>query len=93
MWAKLLTYFKLRRIKVTNVKVLSIGPSEFLVVAVESGINTDLLRQFQLRAREFFKSENVLVISGDDIRLLKVAIEDRLVDEMMLKEEVTKWKN
>jgi hypothetical protein len=96
MFSKLLAFFRpdpLKNVEVKSAQTLSISSNDFLVITVESGINQAVLKNFQQRAREFFKSQNVLVVAGDDVRLLKVAIEDRMIDELMLKEEVTKWKN
>ena len=96
MLSKLLAYFKpdpLKNIEVKSAQALSISSNDFLVITCESGINQDVLRRFQERAREFFKTPNVLVVAGDDVRLLKVAIEEKMIDELMLKEEITKWKN
>ena len=96
MWAKFLAFFKLQRpvyMEVKGAQSLSFGPSDFLVITCESAVSQAVLEKFQQRAREFFRSENVLVVAGDDVRLLKIAIEDKMCDEIMLKEEVTRWKN
>jgi len=96
MLSKLLKFLGLQPtvyIEVKNAETLSVSSNDFLVITCESGIDQAVLRRFQERARDFFKTPNVLVVAGDDIRLLKVAIEEKMIDELMLKEEITKWKN
>lgn len=96
MWSKLLAYFQrnpLDKVQVVSAQSLSISINDFLVITVEPCTDMSLLRKFEQHCREFFKTENVLVVAGDDVRFLKVAIEEKMVDDIMLKEEVTRWKN
>lgn len=95
MWSKILAFFNPRpiEIEVKSAQTLSVSHNDFLVITVDAGVSQALLKQLQQKCREFFGTQNVLVVAGDDITFLKIAIEDKMVDEIMLKEEVTKWKN
>jgi len=95
MLSKLFSFFKPGplRIEITNAKTISISPNDFLVITVDPDISQALLQQLRRQCREFFKTQNVLVLAGDDIGFLKIAIQEKLVDDIMLKEELTKWKN
>lgn len=96
MFSKLLAYFMpniFENIEVVRAQTVSVGNNDFLVITVSPNISPTVHRKFSQSAKQFFRSENVLVVAGDDVRVLKVAIEDRMADEIMLKEEVSKWKN
>lgn len=94
MWSKVLAFLGLQqRIEVANAQTISVGPNDFLVVKVSAGASQAILKQLQQHCREFFGTQRVLVVAGDDFNLVKVAIEEKLVDDIMLKEEITKWQN
>jgi hypothetical protein len=96
MLSKILKFFKpdpLKSLEVKSVETLSISSNDFLVITCHADVDITMLARFQQRAREFFKTQNVLVVAGDDLRLLKVAIQEKLVDDIILKEEIAKWNN